>query len=191
MRRFRKSVLVGLLAVLPFVLVGCDTARKVVGNQKDAPDEFAVYERPPLSLPPEFALRPPEPGSIRPQAITPADQARAALLRRQASITTDAPRDPNLSDGLNAMMQRTGAAEADPSIREVVNAETTLLSREDERLADKMIFWVESKPFGGTVVDAAEEQRRIRENLALGKPLTEGDVPEIRKKRGRKGLLDF
>ncbi len=181
----------GLLAVIPLALVGCDTASKVIGNQKDAPDEFAVYQQPPLSLPPEFALRPPEPGSLRPQAITPTDQARAALLRRQASVQSAAPRDPNLSDGLNAIMQRTGASQSDPSIREVVNAETTLLSREDERLADKMIFWVESKPFGGTVIDAAEEQRRIRENLALGKPLTEGEVPEIKKKRGRKGLLDF
>ncbi len=183
--------MIGLLAVLPLVLAGCESARKIVGNEKNAPDEFAVYERPPLSLPPEFALRPPTPGSVQSNAINPVDQARAALLQRQARIETGTPRDPNLSDGLNALMQRTGANQADSSIREVVNAETTVLVQEDERIADKMIFWVESQPYGGTVIDAAEEQRRIRENLALGRPITDGEVPEIRKKRGRKGLLDF
>ena len=88
-------------------------------------------------------------------------------------------------------MAKTGANAADPSIREVVNAETSLLSKEDQRLADKMIFWVDDKPYEGTVVDAEKEQQRIRENQALGKPITEGETPQVKKKRGTKGLLEF
>lgn len=190
-RSWHRILGLGMVCAMTFVLVGCESAKKVISRSKDAPDEFAVYQRPPLSLPPEFQLRPPEPGSIRPQAISPKDEARAALLRRQASIRTTPKRDPKLSNGLNAIMEKTGAAEADPSIREVVNSETSLLSKEDKRLADKMIFWVDDKPFEGTVVDAEKEQQRIRENQALGKEITEGETPKIKKKRGKKGLFDF
>ena len=54
-----------------------------------------------------------------------------------------------------------------------------------------MIFWVDDKPFEGTVVDAEKEQQRIRENQALGKPITEGETPQVKKKRAKKGLLEF
>ncbi len=184
---------VGILTVLALTvaLSACESARKVIGNSKEAPDEFVVYERPPLNIPPEFALRPPEPGAAGPRGVSPTDQARAALLNQSASVQTERTIDPNLSDGLNAMMNLTGANLADPSIRQVVNAETTLLAKEDQRLADKMIFWVDDKPYDGSIVDAEKEQQRIRENQALGKPITEGDTPQIRKRRGTKGLLDF
>lgn len=183
----------GVCAVLAVTvaLSACESARKVIGNTKEAPDEFVIYERPPLSVPPEFALRPPEPGTVRPQAITPTDQARAALLNQSATVRTERTIDPNLSDGLNAMMNLTGANLADPSIRRVVNAETTLLAKEDQRLADKLIFWVEDKPYDGTIVDADKEQQRIRENQALGKSITEGETPQVKKRRGTKGLLEF
>ena len=43
----------------------------------------------------------------------------------------------------------------------------------------------------GTIVDAEKEQTRIQRNQALGNPITEGESPEIKVKRGRKGLLNF
>jgi hypothetical protein len=187
----RRTIGIAMMASLALSLTACESAKKIISNPKDAPDEFVVYQRPPLSLPPEFSLRPPKPGTTGPQAITPTDQARAALLQQAPQIQNEAERDPNLSDGLNAIMARTGANAADPSIREVVNAETSLLSKEDKRLADKMIFWVDDKPYEGTVVDAEKEQQRIRENQALGKPITEGETPQVKKKRGTKGLLEF
>lgn len=190
-RPWQRILSAGILCAVAISLGACESAKKIISRSKDAPDEFAVYQRPPLSLPPEFQLRPPEPGSIRPQAISPQDEARAALLQRQATIRTTPKRDPKLSNGLNAIMEKTGAASADPSIREVVNSETSLLSKEDKRLSDKMIFWVDDKPFEGTVVDAEKEQQRIRENQALGKEITEGETPQVKKKRGRKGLFEF
>lgn len=186
---FRRTIGIALVASLAITLSACESAKKIMSRPKDAPDEFVVYQRPPLSLPPEFSLRPPGSGA-GPQAISPADQARAALLQ-QTPQRRNQQADPNLSDGLNAIMAKTGASTADPAIREVVNAETTLLSKEDQRLADKMIFWVDDKPFEGTVVDAEKEQQRIRENQALGKPITDGETPQVKKVRGTKGLLEF
>jgi hypothetical protein len=188
---FRRTTGIALMASLAIALSACESAKKVLSTPKDAPDEFVVYQRPPLSLPPEFSLRPPSPGASGPQGISPTDQARAALLQQSPQLRGQPQTDPNLSDGLNAIMTQTGANTADPAIREVVNAETTLLSKEDQRLADKMIFWVDDKPYEGTVVDAAKEQQRIRENQALGKPITEGVTPQVKKVRGTKGLLEF
>ncbi len=187
----QRFIGMALLVALAITLSACESAKKVLSRPKDAPDEFVVYQRPPLSLPPEFSLRPPDAGSSGPQAISPTDQARAALLQQTPQIQSQAQNNPNLSDGLNAIMAKTGANVSYPSIREVVNAETSLLSKEDKRLADKMIFWVDDKPFEGTVVDAEKEQQRIRENQALGKLITEGETPQVKKTRGTKGLLEF
>ena len=43
------------------------------------PDEFAVESRAPLTIPPEFALRPPQPGAPRPQEITAAERAKRVI----------------------------------------------------------------------------------------------------------------
>jgi hypothetical protein len=51
---------------------------------KRAPDEFAVVRRAPLIVPPDFDLRPPDPGAPRPNIGTTADQARVALTGSQA-----------------------------------------------------------------------------------------------------------
>jgi hypothetical protein len=50
---------------------------------KRAPDEFAVVRRAPLIVPPDFDLRPPDPGAPRPNIGTTADQARVALTGSQ------------------------------------------------------------------------------------------------------------
>jgi len=43
------------------------------------PDEFAVESRAPLTIPPEYDLRPPQPGAPRPQEGTAADKARKVI----------------------------------------------------------------------------------------------------------------
>ena len=52
------SILVSVIA-----LTGCEETKRVFGKTKEAPDEFAVYRRAPLSLPPDSDLRPPTPVS--------------------------------------------------------------------------------------------------------------------------------
>ena len=95
------------------------------------------------------------------------------------------------SPGLNAFLARTGAYAADPKIRSKVEEETSVFATEDREFIDKLIFWVDDAPYPGTVVDPRKEQRRIMQNEALGKPITEGKVPEIKRKTRRKGLLNF
>jgi hypothetical protein len=57
---------------------------------KRAPDEFAVVKRAPLIVPPDFDLRPPDPGAPRPNVGRTSDQARVALTGTQAEPSTAA-----------------------------------------------------------------------------------------------------
>ena len=61
------------------VLPGCTDLRRAVGMDRVGPDEFAVESRAPLTIPPEFELRPPQPGAARPQEVTAADKARKII----------------------------------------------------------------------------------------------------------------
>ena len=189
----RKKSLIPLVAIAAATLSGCESAQKAFGGKKSSPDEFVVYSRPPLSQPPDYSLRPPTPGTARPQTNTTSDMARDALLgtsnsteKRKASEKQKAT-----TPGLQALMKQTGATSADPGIRKLINEETTILAEEDERFIDSVIFWVDDKPFEGSVVDPEKEQKRIREAQALGKPVTEGKTEHVRRKRAKKGLLEF
>ncbi|MEK9723029.1 MAG: DUF3035 domain-containing protein [Rhodospirillaceae bacterium] len=181
-------------AVLAGGLTGCESVKKSFGGGKNAPDEFVVYKRPPLSLPPEYGLRPPNPGQAQLQTTSPTDEAREAILGAQKTSQQPAaqpqPAAPS-SPGLQALMSRTGATAADPNIRRLVDQESSVLAEEDQPFANKLIFWVDEKPDPGTVVDAKKEQQRIMSNQALGKPINEGEVPQVKRKSERKGLLEF
>jgi hypothetical protein len=60
-------------------LSGCGDFRKAVGMDRSGPDEFAIESRAPLTIPPDFELRPPKPGAPRPQEGSPADRARKVI----------------------------------------------------------------------------------------------------------------
>jgi hypothetical protein len=175
-----------LLAVVAAALLldACSETRKIFGREKQSPDEFAVYSRAPLSLPPDYGLRPPEPGATRPQGAGPQLQSQQALLGGARPAPAQAPA---AGPGLQALLQQSGALNADPDIRATVNRESSLLATEDISLTERLMFWGTPNEYG-TVVDPAGESKRIRENQALGRPLTEGETPTI--KRKRKALLE-
>ena len=51
----------------------------MIGLDRTGPDEFAVESRAPLTIPPDFELRPPHPGAARPQEVSAAEKARKAI----------------------------------------------------------------------------------------------------------------
>jgi hypothetical protein len=72
-----------MLSLLP--ISGCSrgSVQDALGMSKRAPDEFAVVRRAPLIMPPDYDLRPPDPGAPRPNIGRTADQARVALTGNQ------------------------------------------------------------------------------------------------------------
>jgi len=182
MKRMRWIVLAATVAV---VVGGCGDTKEMLGQGKRPPDEFAVYSRAPLSLPPDFALRPPAPGTARPQNVIPRDTAKQALLGEQFDTQAGGASSLDVvgaSPGTQVLLERTGALDAKPDIRTQVNSETSILAEEDQSFTERLMFWGTPTEYG-TVVDPVQEARRIHENQALGQPVTEGETPTIERKR--------
>ena len=181
--RLARLAWLALALGLVGVLAGCDEPRRLL-SAKTPPDEFAVYARPPLSMPPEFSLRPPTPGSPPPQAIDSRARAQQSMLGapiRQGAGQSGGGFD-DASPGLRAILEAAGAVDIDPDIRAQVNRESFVLADESRTFADALIFWREPPDYE-SVVDPAKESRRIRENQALGRAITTGVVPTIARKR--------
>ena len=176
------------------LLAGCEATKETLGLTKRSPDEFRVVSRAPLSLPPDYNLRPPTPGAPRPQEGTPRDQAQAAVFGTPPATANDevppigeGSEGSAQSAGESALLQSAGIAGVDPNIRKVVDSETDQDEADSTSLADTLTFW-RAPPEYGTVVDPVAEQKRLQENAALGKPVTEGDTPIIERKQ--RGLLE-
>lgn len=172
--------------VAAIALSGCTDARRALGFEKAPPDEFQVVERAPLSMPPDFSLRPPSPGSVRPQEGSVRDQARQALFGRTVNTpVSTAGRSP----GDVALLKKAGAEQIQPDVRVLINKETQALADADKSFTDKLVFWRKPEGVGvGEQLDAAKEAQRLRENQALGRAATDGDTPRIA--RRRKGMLE-
>jgi hypothetical protein len=163
-------------------LAGCGSdLSRTFGFTRDAPDEFTVTTRAPLSMPPSYDLRPPRPGAVRPQELSELQQAQATLSPESAlnGPATGAP-----SAGQSALLSASGQA-APRDIRNKVDSEAQLDSP-SRSFADRLMFW-KSPPPAGTVVDPVRESARLRQNAALGQAETAGDTPIIQ--QPKKGFL--
>lgn len=177
------------IAVLA-ALSACEGVKKQLGFTKQSPDEFRVVSRAPLTLPPDYSLRPPEPGATRPQEGTPTDQARQAVFKE------DVPKGPTLEEkaavdgrsmGEVSILKLAGAEDADPKIRSTVDSETQQINVDNQSFLDALVFWRNPEQ-PGEVVDPEAEARRLRENAALGKSVSDGKTPTI--ERRKKGFLE-
>ena len=172
-------ILVPSLVALALGLSGCDQMKKSLGYTKNPPDEFAVRSRAPLSVPPDFRVRPPAPGAERPQEPSRRNAAQSLITGRQA------PAEPARDAG--ALRKLLVLDSADPEIRERLNREGGVFVHEDRTFVDRLLFWNDEDP-DDPVLDPQKEQQRLRRNAAAGRPMTEGETPTI--ERRKSGLLD-
>jgi len=171
------------LCVAALALGGCGDTRRALGIEKATPDEFRIVTRAPLSLPPDYSLRPPQPGAPRPQERASADQARATVIGTGAAAPVGGiAGGGNVTPGETALLAKAGSERTDPNIREKVNVEAVQQAEADRYLLDRLLFWrKQDQP--GTVVDPTLESQRLRENQALGRPVTTGETPTIQRRR--------
>lgn len=101
--RFLPAVACVTLTVL---LGGCSNWKQTLGIEPTSPDEFAIESRAPLTLPPDFNLRPPEPGATRPQEASMASKA-------QGVVDTAGPGQPGHQE--SGTLQYHGTSLADPN----------------------------------------------------------------------------
>lgn len=179
---YRLKAVRPLLAIagLALLVSGCSSLRSMVGLDKDPPDEFQVVNRAPLSMPPDYGLRAPQPGASRPQETSTADQARQIVIDRQAGSNSIQPA-AGRSASETALLKQAGALNVNPGIRREIDTDASMLADADNRWIDNLMFW--KKPSdNASVVDAEKESARLRENAALNKPANSGETPTIKKK---------
>ena len=178
----RKSLPIIALAAL-LALPACSGMKKELGIGRNSPDEFMVVKRAPLTMPPDYDLRPPMTGEA-PPASEAVNQAKTALMGESAA----APAETGGS-AESQFLAKAGADRADPRIRAVIAQENGYLALENKTLVDKLIFWSDKEEttdaaVPASTVDAKAEAERLKKNQAEGKPANAGDVPVIEKKQG-------
>jgi hypothetical protein len=172
---FRGTFLLGSTLVL---LAGCSTDKlsRTFGLTRDAPDEYTVTTRAPLSMPPDYNLRPPRPGAPRPQEQSERQQAEEALVPQLALNAPTASDSP----GQAALVQQAGPP-APADIRRQVDRDARADSG-DDGFIDTVLYW--RKPdTQHAQVDPTLESQRLRQNAALGEGPDVGETPIIQTRK--------
>lgn len=158
-------------------LSGCSGATETLGLGRNAPDEFAVVDHPPLSLPPDYALRPPQPGAARPQAVSMPDRANKVLFGENARTTATAEQ----TDAEKGLLAAAGADKAQSNIRQVIDQESDKAVGSRHLVRDMLGLSDENGT--GTTVNAPEEAKRLREAKESGEKATSSPTPIIEKSK--------
>lgn len=169
---------------LATLVAGCADTQltRTFGLVRDTPDEFTVVTRAPLSMPPDFTLRPPQPGAARPQE-------QSERLAAESALVPDAALGLGRSGGITpgqAALVRDAGGPAPRDIRKQVDQEARQASA-DPSFVNKLLFWRKTDP-AGVVIDPARESQRLRQDSALGQPPTAGETQIIQDKK--KGWFD-
>ena len=182
----RPSVVpVAALLMAATLLAACGgEVRTAFGLDRAVPDEFAVVPRAPLTLPPDFALRPPAPGAARPQEEDTRAVARRTVI---GGVETSLELPAGSGGGERQLLRSAGADQAMPDIRQLVERESADLLLAEESFVNQLLNWQEDRVLG-RVVDPQAEAERLASNAAVGDPLNQGDVPTI-ERRGRAPLV--
>lgn len=139
---------------------GCSQFSQAVGAEKVAPDEFRVVTRAPLSTPPDYGLRPPRPGEVRPAELRVDGQARAAVFGQDRGAAA--------SPAEKLLVARAGAEAVDPNIRAQVDFEGANIVRKAEGFADRVLQ--------SGANDPATEQQKLSEAEAARRATGGGAV---------------
>ena len=173
------------------MLMGCGSfdIKEKLGLNREGPDEYRVVPRPPLSVPPEFNLRPPgQPSSDYISSVPSETRAHEQVLGGGADTKPDTESpftastavtpviaSPLPSSGDSQFLSDAGAAQVDPQIRQRLlddQMNGTGITKDSHYLFN-------GKDKSDPVVDPAKEAARIKQDEQQNKPVTTGDTPVI------------
>lgn len=152
-------------------LTACDGTKKALGFEKSVPDEYRVMSHPPLSLPPEYGLRPPRPGEDRPQLSSATDRAQKKLIGGSGSEAV------GRSEAENLFLQQAGAEKADPNIRTIIGGEQSTLNTDPgfwDKLKEGTLISDKNKKEKGDAIDPYKEKEKLT-SAPSGKDDTKAD----------------
>jgi hypothetical protein len=155
----------------------CGSLSRAIGAGKQSPDEFRVVSQAPLTLPPDYSLRPPRPGDPRPQELAPDADARAALFGDQIGASAGA--------GERALVGAAGADAVDPNIRDTIDFEAQGVVRRNQDFVDRLLIF-RSGADTSAPLDPADEARRLEDDEQIRRATGGGEVTIERNRGGFK-----
>lgn len=161
---FSRPIMMAVILLSILMLSACSSGKDLIGG-KNAPDEFEVVIRPPLTLPPNFSLRPTDDVNDALTATLAQTQSQTSVIGQSVSLfgTTQ-------TANASSFEELFGTDEITPNIRNIIDEETLGIQLE-RRIPLEQIFG--GKPEVGPDLDAAAEAFRIRQAIKDGKSLTD------------------
>ncbi|HYD73038.1 MAG TPA: DUF3035 domain-containing protein [Candidatus Binatia bacterium] len=173
-----KSITVLAVLAAASAATGCSSVNRAMGAARTAPDEFRVVTQAPLTLPPDYSLRPPRPGETRPEELQPSQDARAALFGQEIAR--------GASQGERTLVANAGAEAVDPNIRDTIDYESQGIVRRNQDFVDRVLSFGGSSAAPAAPLNAEEEAERLARDESIRRATGGGQVVIERDRGGFK-----
>mgnify|MGYP001213726755 FL=1 len=171
-----KKILI-LLLLSSVLVVSCSQVRESAGVNRKNIDEFSVIENPPLVIPPDFNLLPPDQLEEKNLDKAESDLAKEILFGLEGETNND---NSELSTMEN-ILSKSNADETDDSIRNEI----------DEQFASEKGSISKSWDDEMEILDSISESERIRKKLLNNDTESNEEVPKIKVKKTNKKKKRF
>lgn len=169
---------IALVAVLVAATAasGCSSFSRAIGATRSSPDEFRVMTHAPLTLPPDYNLRPPRPGEARPGESDPASEARTALFGDNVG--------QQATQGERAFVSAAGASTADDNIREQIDYEAQGVVRRNEGFVNRVLSFGGSGAPAAAPLNPEQEEARLADEESIRRTTGGGQITIRRERSG-------
>ena len=171
-----KKILI-LVLLFSVLVVSCSKVRESAGVNRKNIDEFSVIENPPLIIPPDFNLLPPDQLEEKNLDKAESDLAKEILFGLEGETNND---NSELSTMEN-ILSESNADETDDSIRNEI----------DEQFASEKGSISKSWDDEMEILDSISESERIRKKLLNNDTESNEEVPKIKVKKTNKKKKRF
>ena len=171
-----KKILI-LLLLSSVLVVSCSKVRESAGVNRKNIDEFSVIENPPLVIPPDFNLLPPDQLEEKNLDKAESDLAKEILFGLEGETNND---NSELSTMEN-ILSESNADETDDSIRNEI----------DEQFASEKGSISKSWDDEMEILDSISESERIRKKLLNNDTESNEEAPKIKVKKTNKKKKRF
>ena len=122
-----------IIIIFSFILSSCNAVRESAGVNRKVIDEYSVIENPPLVIPPNFNLLPPEQIKSKDIEDTESELAKEILF----GLDNDETQTEKSVSVLKEIIDITEANEVDENIRDTINEE---FSGQKSSINDETVF---------------------------------------------------
>jgi len=166
MRVLQKIYIIPISIIV--LLYGCGEVKDKIGLIKKAPDEFQVYEKKPLSVPPNFDLRAP---AAEDKLVDESDESDEKII-----FSNIDNKDENLTLSDELLLIAVGEKEIESNIRKIINDQNSIETL-DKSFIDQILDF--DTPFDAKVNEGAIEINPVEEKERIEKLKKEGNIIKV------------